>query len=391
LQEELPTPQQDHSAPLRTRFRMLDYARGIALLLMLVSHSLELFPGNLDGNEWQLISVMLLFTKAATPLFVFVFGMTMAFVYYDQLLTGEGFVHLKKRMRRRAVLAFLSFELIVIVVETANRTSVADTVRRMVYLRPGNWAEVLNFYFVILLVGPWLIRWWRSASPWLRTLTIPALYVLGMLLGQIQVPENLFVIKNIIAGYPHSEIRTAPLDTFPVLQLSSFYLVGLSLGEFLFKELKVNQWRRPFTILGPIIPVGFFASYLISADSIRDYLRKMALDQYRFPPELVYILFGLSSVVTISLVCLYQLQIRQSNSFVVRAIEMIGRHSLFTFNVQYVLLFSVCGLSFDMLHKQSFLLSLTNTVIVILACGGIAWFWERNRTARRSAVRSAIS
>jgi hypothetical protein len=375
----------------RQRFRVLDYARGIALLLMLISHSLELFPGNLRGGEWQAISALLLLTKAATPLFVFVFGMTMAFVYYERLLSDQGFAQLKTRMRRRALLAFLSFEFIVLVVETGQGTPTADIVYRMLYLKPGNWAEVLNFYVVILLIGPWLIRWWRSASFWFRIATIPALYLLGMLLAQVQVPQGLFVIKNIIASYPQSQPTTLPLDTFPVLQLSSFYLIGLSVGEFLFNQLTSNRISRVWRILGTAIPAGFLLSYLITADSPRDYLKKMALDQYRFPPEPAYVLFGLASVVVVTCVCLYQMQIRQSTSWVVRAVELLGRHSLLTFNIQYVLLFTVYGLSFDGLHKQSFLSSMLNTVILVAACMGIVWLWERARTMRHNRAVATIS
>jgi uncharacterized membrane protein YeiB len=366
----------------RPRFRMLDYARGIALLLMLVSHALELFPGNLQGNEWSLVSALLLFTKASTPLFVFVFGMTMAFVYYEQLLTEEGFVRLKKRMRRRALLAFLSFEFIVFVVETAQGTSSVAIVRRMAYLQPGNWAEVLNFYVVVLLVGPWVIRWWRNEPPWVRILAIPVLFSVGTVLARFDVPANLFVAKNILTGYPSTQTATAPLDSFPVLQLSAFYLIGLSIGEYLFKQLKSDDFGTVFVVLGSAIPIGILASYLVASDPILEYLRKMALDQYRFPPELAYVLFGLASVLAITLLCLYQLQVRRSVSWPVRAIELIGRHSLFTFNLQYVLLFSVCGLGLDILHRQSILQSLLSLAVVIAICMSIVLLWERWRMKR---------
>jgi len=202
---------------------------------------MQLLPGNVRPEDWTRISAILLLTKAATPLFVFVFGMTMAFAYYERILLPDGAVFLRQHMWRRALLAFLSFEFLVIVVETASQTPFLSIVGRLLYLRPGNWAEVLNFYIVVLLIGPWVVRWWRETPMWIRLLVVPLLYLLGMLLAQVPLPSEMFVLKNIIASYPPSSKAKAVLDTFPVLQLSSFFLIGLSVGQYLFEQLKVNH------------------------------------------------------------------------------------------------------------------------------------------------------
>jgi uncharacterized membrane protein len=360
---------------------MLDCARGIALLLMLVSHAMELFPGNIQHDDWLYVNAILLLTKAATPLFVFVFGMTMAFVYYRRVLTQDGFATVKRRMWRRALLVFLSFEFLVVVVETASKTQPTAIVERMLYVRPGNWIEVLNFYIVVLLIGPWVLRWWRTTPIGIRLLIIPVLYGLGVLFSQIPVPSYLFVLKNIIAGYEFSDQRTL-LDTFPLLQLSSFFFAGLSLGESLFNEGHTIQWRRVWWLTPLFVLVGVLASYLVSGDAIRTYIGNIALDHYRFPPRLPYILFGLSSVFGVTLLCLWFVQIRNSTWFVIRTLELLGRHSLFTFNLQYVLLFTVYGLFLGLLHQQSVPVAVFNTGIVVGACIVVVWGWERWWRAR---------
>lgn len=191
---------------------------------------MTLFPSGLGPYEQDVVAVIVMTTKAAPPLFVFVFGLTMAYVYSEQVMTPEGFAHVRRRLWTRALFAFLSFELIVLVVETANGSTLHVIFERMTYRRPGSWAEVLNYYAVVLLTAPWFLRLWQKAPMNYRILSIPVLYVAGVLLSHVAVPGSLFVLKNIITSYPLSEVSTVRLDSFPVLQFSAFCLVGLLLG-----------------------------------------------------------------------------------------------------------------------------------------------------------------
>lgn len=333
------------------------------------------------------MSMILLFTKAATPLFVLVFGMTMAFVHYNRVLTPGGFGIVKRRMWRRALLAFLSFEFLVIVVESVDQKSLSAVVDRMLYLSPGNWIEVLNFYIVVLLAGPWLLRWWRKATLGVRLAMLPLLFGLGDVLSHVPVPSYLFVLKNILTGYPPTNTQVS-LDSFPVLQLSSFFLVGLSLGENLFQQQKANQWKTIFVFMGLLILAGFLLSYVVSGDTIRIYLKNMAHDRYRFPPKIPYVLFALSMALGVILVSLWLVQVRNSRWSFLRLFELLGRHSLFTFNLQYVLLFTAYGLIFDMMHKQSVLSSILNTCAIIGVCVGSVWLLERKRPGQASSARA---
>jgi hypothetical protein len=333
--------------------------------------------------------MILLFTKAATPLFVLVFGMTMAFVHDNRVLTTVGFGIVKRRMWRRALLAFLSFEFLVIVVESVDQKSLSAIIDRMLYRSPGNWIEVLNFYIVVLLAGPWLLRWWRKATLGVRLVMLPLLFGLGDVLSHVPVPSYLFVLKNILTGYPPANTHVA-LDSFPVLQLSSFFLVGLSLGEHLYQQQKANQWKAIFKFMGLLILAGLLVSYVVSGDTMRIYLKNMALDRYRFPPRIPYVLFALSLALGVVLVCLWLVQMKNSRWSFLRLFELLGRHSLFTFNLQYVLLFTGYGLILDLMHKQSLLSSILNTCAIIGACIGSVWLLERMKPGKVSSTRPTI-
>jgi uncharacterized membrane protein YeiB len=221
---------------------------------------------------------------------------------------------------------------------------------------------------------------------WVRLLVVPLLYLLGTLLAQVPLPSEMFVLKNIIAGYPPSSKAETVFDTFPVLQLSSFFLIGLSVGQYLFEQLKVNHLRQVFIPLGLFVLVGGLASYSLSGDTAKGFLRDMALDRYRFPPQIPYVFFGLSSVLAITMYSLWVVHLRKSTNPIIRMIELLGRHSLFTFNLQYVVLFTVYGLILGLQQRLDFLASLLNTCVVIVVCVAVVWVWERGREVNNHAA-----
>ncbi|MEK9137912.1 MAG: heparan-alpha-glucosaminide N-acetyltransferase domain-containing protein, partial [Bacteroidota bacterium] len=232
------SPQPNPVATVRPRFRALDGARGVALVLLVFSHGMQLFPSweAMSSLEHRLVDSILFLTKVSTPLFVWVFGMTMAYVYFDQLENADRFQRLKWRVWRRALYVFVVHQFLVIVIDTYERAPIEQIISRLLYQRLGYWIEVLNFYLVILLITPWVLRWWRRAPLWLRFVIVPALYSLGFILSNVHVHQTIFVWKDVITGHPGS-------DTFPVLQFSSFYLVGLSFGEFLFEKVRDREMR----------------------------------------------------------------------------------------------------------------------------------------------------
>jgi surface polysaccharide O-acyltransferase-like enzyme len=367
------------------RTRALDGARGVALILMLLSHTLMLLPGNLPAGEWVLVSGALLLTKAATPLFVFVFGMTMARVYLPGVTMPEGLQRVRNRMWRRAVLVFLSFELIVLLVGLGIGSDTDYLLRRLTYREPGHWAEVLNFYLVLLLAGPWVLTAWKSMSTVLRALTIPLLYFAGVWLSAVDVPPSLFVVKNIIAGYPTQMGEGVPLDSFPVLQLFIYVLAGLWLGEQLYLTHTPGHRRSTIRISLIVASIALIGSIALSTDSLREYFRNIALDKFRFPPQPPYILFGLAAVIVITLVCVWLYETRRADTPIQRLTELLGRHSLFVFNMQYAILFLLYGRALGLFAQQSLARTSLWGALLLATCFLATWAYERVRLRMRAA------
>jgi hypothetical protein len=355
----------------RPRLRSLDGARGVALILLIISHCLQLLPKwELSQGEYHVVDGLLFLTKVATPLFVWVFGMTMAYVYFDQLEHPGKFAQLKRRLWKRALLVLLSHQILVIVIETSNHAAFNDILGRLLYVRLGFWIEVLNFYFVMLLISPWLLRWWRNIPPLVRACVIPAPYMLGYLLAPTPVTPVLAVIKDTITGSPGS-------DTFPVLQFSAFYLVGLTFGEFLFEKLPGGNYTTIFKTGTLMALECAVVSFLWSGLSFRDYLKAISEDTFKFPVAPPYIFLGFAGILIVTMFCLWLFEVRRTQNLWTHITELLGRHSLLTFVLQYVLLFTVYGLLFDVLNKLTFVETFVNTLIILGLSLLTVWVWER--------------
>jgi hypothetical protein len=351
---------------------------------MLISHTLQLLPGGDNAQwEWLTINGVLILTKVATPLFIWVFGMTMAYVYTDQAQRAGSFLSLRRRVWRRALFVFLSYEVLVVVIEGARGSPVEVVLGRMLYVRTGHWVEVLNFYLVVLLISPWVLRAWVRAGLFLKVATVPVLYAAGVFLAEIPVHPTLRELKNVLAAYPSSEVQGIPPDTFPVLQLSSFYLLGLTFGGYVLR--RTGDPPKPTTIRVCLVVgiASLCAAYLVAGGSFGEFIRDIIRDRYRFPPGLPYILLGLSGVLFATSLCLYVYELRKNQGLWTRALELLGRHSLFTFVVQYVLLFTIYGVVLKMWSTQGLAGSVLHALIVLAACTVLAWSWGIWKGRRR--------
>lgn len=359
------------------RLRALDAARGWALVFMILLHSLSLFlDPEAPPRAYQILSVVFFFAKVATPLFIWVFGMTMAYVYVDQLNDPARFARFWRHMWVRAGWVLLSREFLVLVVDLGEGQPAGYILKRLLFLQAGSWIEVLNFYTVLLLVAPWLLRGWRVAPGWARLGAAVLMYGLGRLLAHVPVPELGLAVKNMLVGYVPGAFGEAQPDTFPVFQLSVFFFGGLLAGEYLGRCVRARTFTR--LLVGGLIlaGLGFVFSLLVAGLSPARYITAIAYDQFKYPPSLPYLGYGLAMALVVSLVCVTLESIFELKLRPLRWVELLGRNSLFTFNFHYVLLFAVGGLGLDLLQHQSLARSLLGAGVVLLASLAGARGWD---------------
>lgn len=347
---------------------------------MIVTHSLPLFLAPSQPRwVYEALSCLLLFTKCATPLFIWIFGMTMAYVYFERIGDAGQAAKLRVRLWKRAGWVFLSREFLVLIVDLGEGRPTDDIIRQLLYVQTGAWVEVLNYYLILLLLGPWLLRAWRSAPNWLRMGALVALYGAGQALARIEVPAGWMALKNILVGYAAGAFGNEQMDTFPVFQLSSFYLGGLLWGEHLIKVMRARSWPLFLRVGAGTAAVSFALSFAWAGLSPDHYVTAIAYDQFKYPPTLPYVFYGVAGAMAVNVLWIWLLEIRGLDHPAFRLVETLGRNSLFIFNFQYVLLFVAGGMCLGLLNRQSAAGSLALTVGVVLACLAGAAVWDRKK------------
>jgi uncharacterized membrane protein len=359
------------------RLRALDAARGWALIFMILIHGFSLFldPAS-PARDYAVLSVIFFLTKVTAPLFIWMFGMTMAYVYRDQLADPAKFERLKHRLLVRAGWVFLSREFLVLVVDLDEGRSAYFILKRLLFLQTGDWIEVLNFYTILLLLGPWVLRAWRRAPLLARLGAMAVMYGLGWALSHVPVPEFAVGIKNILVGYPVGAIVGEPPDTFPLFQLSVFFFAGLLAGEYLVAVMRVRAFTRLLAGGLALALLAFGMSLLMAGTSISHYVTAIAYDRYKYPPNLAYIFYGLALTLAVNVFCIWLQVVRGIDNGVLRMVELLGRNSLFTFNVHYFLMFTVCGMELGQLKHYSLLGSSLPVALILLVCLVGARLWE---------------
>lgn len=351
------------------RLRVLDAVRGWALIFMILIHGFSLFlDPAAPARDYAVLSAIFFLTKVTAPLFIWMFGMTMAYVYWDQLADPAKFERLKHHLLVRAGWVFLSREFLVLVVDLDEGRSARFILERLLFFQTGDWIEVLNFYTILLLVAPWLLCAWRRASLFARVGAMVVMYGLGWALSHVPVPDFAVGIKNILVGYPIGAVVGEPPDTFPLFQLSVFFFAGLLAGEHLVAAMRVRAFTRLLTGGLALALLAFGLSLLLAGTSITRYVTAIAYDRYKYPPNLAYIFYGLALTLAVNVVCIWLQVVRGIDNVLLRMVELLGRNSLSTFNIHYFLLFTVCGMGLGQLKHYTLLGSLFPIALVMLVC-----------------------
>lgn len=364
-------------AQKKPRLRALDAARGIALVLMIVIHGLALFlEPHQSRAVYATISALFLFTNIAPPLFVWIFGATMAYLLLEKIGDLTQLKKIRAHQWKRAFWIFLSREFLVVVVGLWEEKSAHNIIRQLLYLETGEWIEVLNCFLILLLASPWLMRLWRRSPLPARIALMAGFYAVGRALAQVDVPENMVALKNILVGYSGDTVAGTHPDTFPVFQLSVFYFGGLLWGQHLRAAKPRESLSNPLWIGTGLAFFSLIVSVLLAGLPPHGFVTAIAYDQFKYPPNLPYIFYGFAGAILASAAAYWTTEIRETQNLIVRAIETLGRNSLFVFSLQYVLLFTFGGIGLNLLKHESFMNSILLTVGAILLCVAAARAWE---------------
>ena len=142
--------------PKSIRLSFIDFARTYAVFLALLAHVLLMTGFFKELGEQGLYIKQ--FTRMATPMFVFMFGFMVEFVYVDKA-KKLGFSSIARRLTIRSLQCFLAFALTAFSAVIAGHESIADFVRSLALFGDSTLGNILRTYAILLLaVVPLLIR-----------------------------------------------------------------------------------------------------------------------------------------------------------------------------------------------------------------------------------------
>nr|WP_148254995.1 heparan-alpha-glucosaminide N-acetyltransferase domain-containing protein [Aidingimonas lacisalsi] len=322
------------------RIEAIDLARGIAIALMIMSHSVSGLLGIDQVPDWGMVPVHLI-TKFSSSLFITVFGIALAVAFLPKANTPDW-----PRRRRKLLLRGLEvlfWYKVLTVVEMMPLYTSDDILDTLLYQRFPIWVEILGFYALALLWIPWMLPLWGRTPLWLRLVAPIAVAVLAGWLERHVAFWGVEPIKALLveddAHYTWGQLSRLPL-----------VMLGLLIGESILR----GYWqtaRRGCLITLLAISGGLSLLGCVAVVSLSQELTwvDLARNVGKHPPALPFMSFSLGGALVILALALWG---GERLACVLRPLTIIGSDALKAFTFHIVVIF--LGLRFLLESWQVF-------------------------------------
>lgn len=340
------------------RIDAVDFARGLAILLMILSHGVKGLLGYEQIPAWGLVPVHLV-TKFSSSLFILVFGMSLAIAFVPAIGTDR-WPAKRNRLFLRGIVVLFWYKLLT-VIEMLYLHEPEEIIATLEYRRFPVFVEILGFYGIALLWIPFALPLWKRCPV---ALQLAAPFGLGV------IWYDLYTADYFRGNLPLRAI---------LLEEDGLYVWGqLARGPLIFLGLLVGglvlAWREKpwagvrlggvFLLLAGAFAAGFFW-FTVGADRAR-VLESIARNLGKHPPELGFMLFSVGG----AFACL-ALAFFGGNRLAswLRPITIIGKNALsaFVFHIFVIFLFYRYLLHFWRLVDYEDALLLTGALMVMTA------------------------
>ena len=361
-------------APGSGRIEAIDFARGLAVALMILSHGTNALLPFSDFPDWGQVPVHAL-TKFSSSLFVIVFGVALAVAFVPKAGSAD-WPRRRNRLLRRGLVVLLWYKLLTVVemYELHERDAIVDT---LLYRDFPSFVEILGFYAIALLWVPFLLPLWARAPALLRWVS-PALMALAgwWLLENFDfwgVPQLQALIVEHPDYYTWGQLARGPL-----------ILLGLLIGGLLLRAY--DDPGRRMALAGGLAGAGVVALAafaLLAGDDVTGQIREIAGNAGKHPPGMLFMLYSVGGALA-----LLGLAIAGGGLLArwLRPVTLIGSDALMAFVfhivVIFVLLRDVLGYYQTVSYEYALLLAL------LLIPATALFIWLLQAIQRRSSPGS---
>jgi uncharacterized membrane protein len=357
----------------RRRIDAIDFARGIAVTLMILSHGVKGLLAFDQIPAWGLVPVHLV-TKFSSSLFILVFGISLAVVYAPHVDTAD-WPRKRNKMLIRGLKVFFWYKVLTIV-EMTPMYSREDILATLLYQAFPVYVEILGFYAIALLWLALLLPLWKRA-PMALQWALPAVAGFAGYWLYHNFDFGSDVVQAILVEhekhYTWGQLARAPL-----------IFLGLLLGTLVLNwhRAGLTRWRSVALFAG-ISAALFGAFYLTSSGSLQADLVAIAKNEGKHPPELKFMLFSLGGAF-LSLAIAFaggHLLAR-----ILRPITVIGQDALQAFICHIFVIFVFYRYLLDYWHNVTYekALWLTAGVIAVTALWIQVLSWLKDFQRSRS-------
>lgn len=356
-------------SPGHGRIEAIDFARGLAVCLMILSHGVNGLLQFEDFTDWGMVPVHAI-TKFSSSLFIMVFGIALAVAFVPKTGTPD-WSRRRNRLLWRGLVVLFWYKVLTVVELYAqhDRETVVGT---LLYLNFPSYAEILGFYAIALLWIPWLLPLWAHTPAPLRWAS-PALLALASwwLLRHFDfwgVPQLQAILVEHPDYYAWGQLSRGPL-----------VLLGLLIGGLVLRYYgRVHTRLALAGALALAAAVLLVAFRVLAGDGLDEQLQAIARNVGKHPPGLMFMLFSLGGALGLLALSLAGGELLAR---ALRPVTIIGSDALMAFIFHLAVIFILFRDAMGYLHTVSYPFALTLSVGLILATA--AWLWLLQRIQRR--------
>lgn len=356
-------------SPGHGRIEAIDFARGLAVCLMILSHGVNGLLQFEDFSDWGMVPVHAV-TKFSSSLFIMVFGIALAVAFVPK--TGApDWPRRRNRLLWRGLVVLFWYKVLTVVEMYAqhDREAIVDT---LLYRDFPSYAEILGFYAIALLWIPWLLPLWARTPAPLRWAS-PVLLALasGWLLKHFDfwgIPQLQALLVEHPDYYAWGQFARGPL-----------VLLGLLIGGVLLRSYGRTGTRMALAGALALAAVALLAAFgALAGDDLDAQLQAIARNAGKHPPELMFMLFSLGGALGLLALAIAGGELLAR---VLRPVTLIGSDALMAFIFHLAVIFILFRDVMGYLHTVPYTFALALSIGLILATA--AWIWLLQRIQRK--------
>jgi hypothetical protein len=356
--------------PAKVRFEAIDFARGVAVCLMILSHGVNGLLSFDQFTDWGMVPIHAI-TKMSSSLFILVFGIALAVAFVPHVRSDDW-----PRRRLKLLLAgliVLFWYKVLTIVEMMHLYEPADIVDALLYRTFPSYVEILGFYAIALLWIPFFLPLWARMPMALRWASPVLMALLSWLLLQYFDFWGIEQVQALLVEHPD-------YYTWGQLSRGPLVLAGLLIGGLLLTRYTDPRERRKLALMIGASGLLALAVFTVMAmNDPADNLLQIAHNAGKHPPELLFMLFSVGGALLILALAFLGGDLLAK---LLRPITVIGTNALQAFIFHISVIFVGFRFLLGWFHTVDYAFALTVTLLLVLATAGwivgLRWIQRRS-------------